>query len=204
MSFFCFFLRTPLASRPCAGGALDWSDQPSMLRVAASPFPRPRLEQAPSPHCPSNNRSWRCHVEDDPSRRIGRGSDHCRCRCGDPASDTSAGPDPGPGCAGNAQRRPHLPPPPAPAAAGADSTSPASAAGAKAALERAATSEIENPYGLEALWRGSDWVAKATLVILVIMSMGTLVHHHRQALRAGEAAARRHARRARRSGKRRR
>jgi len=32
---------------------------------------------------------------------------------------------------------------------------------------------IDNPYGLEALWRGSDVVAKATLVILIIMSMGT-------------------------------
>ena len=53
------------------------------------------------------------------------------------------------------------------------STSPASVAGAKAAPERASTVEVENPYGLEALWRGSDWVAKATLLILVIMSMGT-------------------------------
>jgi biopolymer transport protein ExbB len=63
--------------------------------------------------------------------------------------------------------------PATPAPAAPTSTSPASVSGAKAALERAATSEIENPYGLEALWRGSDWVAKATLVILVIMSMGT-------------------------------
>ncbi len=62
---------------------------------------------------------------------------------------------------------------PASAATPASSTSPASIAGAKAALDRATTSEVENPYGLEALWRGSDWVAKATLVILVIMSMGT-------------------------------
>jgi len=62
---------------------------------------------------------------------------------------------------------------PAPAATAPSPTSPASVAGAKAALDRAATPEVENPYGLEALWRGSDWVAKATLVILVIMSMGT-------------------------------
>ena len=62
---------------------------------------------------------------------------------------------------------------PAPATPAPPSTSPASVSGAKAALERATTSEIENPYGLEALWRGSDWVAKATLIILVIMSMGT-------------------------------
>ena len=63
--------------------------------------------------------------------------------------------------------------PAAPAASGPVSTSPATPAGAKAALERATTSEIENPYGLEAVWRGGDWVAKATLIILVIMSMGT-------------------------------
>jgi biopolymer transport protein ExbB len=32
---------------------------------------------------------------------------------------------------------------------------------------------IENPYGLEALWRTGDWVSKGTLIILVIMSMGS-------------------------------
>jgi biopolymer transport protein ExbB len=53
------------------------------------------------------------------------------------------------------------------------STSPASVDGAKAAIARATTPEVENPYGLEALWRGSDWVAKGTLIILVIMSMGS-------------------------------
>jgi len=31
----------------------------------------------------------------------------------------------------------------------------------------------ENPYGLEALWNQGDYVAKGTLVILVIMSMGS-------------------------------
>ena len=31
----------------------------------------------------------------------------------------------------------------------------------------------ENPYGLESLWRTSDGVAKAVLLVLVIMSMGT-------------------------------
>ena len=75
-----------------------------------------------------------------------------------------------------AQAQPAAPATPistSPAPAAPVSTSPASVAGAKAALERASTVEVENPYGLEALWRGSDWVAKATLVILVIMSMGT-------------------------------
>ena len=32
---------------------------------------------------------------------------------------------------------------------------------------------VENPYGLEALWRQGDFVSKGTLVILVIMSMGS-------------------------------
>jgi biopolymer transport protein ExbB len=32
---------------------------------------------------------------------------------------------------------------------------------------------VENPYGLEALWKGGDIVAKITLAILAIMSMGS-------------------------------
>jgi biopolymer transport protein ExbB len=74
----------------------------------------------------------------------------------------------------NNQAKPPAPPTAAtPATPAPISTSPASVEGAKAALQRAATPEVENPYGLEALWRGSDWVSKATLIILVIMSMGT-------------------------------
>lgn len=33
--------------------------------------------------------------------------------------------------------------------------------------------KVENPYGLEALWKGSDMVAKLVLVMLLIMSMGS-------------------------------
>jgi len=32
---------------------------------------------------------------------------------------------------------------------------------------------IENPYGLEALWKQGDFVSRGTLIILVIMSMGS-------------------------------
>ena len=32
---------------------------------------------------------------------------------------------------------------------------------------------IDNPYGLEAVWKGGDLVAKTTLVILVLMSVGS-------------------------------
>ncbi len=36
-----------------------------------------------------------------------------------------------------------------------------------------AKEEVMNPYGLEALWRQGDFVAKGTLIIMIIMSMGT-------------------------------
>ena len=32
---------------------------------------------------------------------------------------------------------------------------------------------VDNPYGLEALWKGGDFVSKGTLIILVIMSAGS-------------------------------
>ncbi|MEB0217486.1 MotA/TolQ/ExbB proton channel family protein, partial [Undibacterium sp. 5I2] len=32
---------------------------------------------------------------------------------------------------------------------------------------------IENPYGLDALWKTGDFVAKGTLIIMFIMSMGS-------------------------------
>lgn len=32
---------------------------------------------------------------------------------------------------------------------------------------------VENPYGLDALWKGGDFVSKATLVILTVMSIGS-------------------------------
>jgi biopolymer transport protein ExbB len=36
-----------------------------------------------------------------------------------------------------------------------------------------AATAIDNPYGLKALWEQGDWVAKGTLLILVLMSMGS-------------------------------
>jgi hypothetical protein len=67
---------------------------------------------------------------------------------------------------------------PAPAAAPAAPPAPAAApapvaAAAPAATAKAAPEVVDNPYGLEALWKGGDWVAKTTLAILVIMSMGS-------------------------------
>jgi len=36
-----------------------------------------------------------------------------------------------------------------------------------------ATTQVENPYGLDALWAGGDFVSRGTLIILVIMSVST-------------------------------
>src|SRR5450631_1578792 len=44
---------------------------------------------------------------------------------------------------------------------------------APAATSARASELIDNPYGLEALWKGGDIIAKTTLIILVIMSVGS-------------------------------
>lgn len=53
--------------------------------------------------------------------------------------------------------------PPAAAAAPAPAAAGAPAAGAHG----------ENPYGLEALWKGSDYITKTVLILLIIMSVGS-------------------------------
>ena len=53
--------------------------------------------------------------------------------------------------------------------ASAPAAAPATAAPAAKVTEEA----VDNPYGLKALWGQGDWVAKGTLVIMVIMSMGS-------------------------------
>jgi biopolymer transport protein ExbB len=62
--------------------------------------------------------------------------------------------------------------PAAPAATPA-ATAPAPAAPAQAAAGTRAIEVVDNPYGLEALWKGGDIVAKVTLAILALMSMGS-------------------------------
>ena len=67
------------------------------------------------------------------------------------------------------------PAPPAPAAAAADAAAPAAAAtpAAAPAPAKQAAEIVENPYGLQALWKGGDLVARITLGILVLMSVGS-------------------------------
>jgi biopolymer transport protein ExbB len=67
------------------------------------------------------------------------------------------------------------PPPAAPAATAqpAAPAAPAAATAPKAASTTRTTELVDNPYGLEALLKGSDIVARVTLAILAIMSMGS-------------------------------
>jgi len=71
--------------------------------------------------------------------------------------------------AAQAQAQPPAPTAPAapPEAAPPAATAPAPTSGTRV------TEVIDNPYGLEAMWKGGDIVARITLGILVIMSMGT-------------------------------
>jgi biopolymer transport protein ExbB len=81
----------------------------------------------------------------------------------------------------------------APVAAPAAPAAPVvAAAPAKAVVEK---ESIANPYGLEALWKEGDWVARGTLIIMIIMSMAswyiifTKLFEQSKLLRSAEAAA---------------
>ncbi|HMC58389.1 MAG TPA: hypothetical protein VKJ01_04275, partial [Candidatus Solibacter sp.] len=71
----------------------------------------------------------------------------------------------------NAQAQPAAPTAPA-ATAPAPAPAPAPVA-APAAAATKAMEVVDNPYGLEALWKGGDIVAKVTLAILALMSKVT-------------------------------
>ena len=62
---------------------------------------------------------------------------------------------------------------PAPAAAPAEATAPAAAPAPAAKAAAKSTELVDNPYGLQALLKGSDIVARVTLFILFVMSAGS-------------------------------
>jgi biopolymer transport protein ExbB len=68
--------------------------------------------------------------------------------------------------------------PAAPAAAPAEPAAPAAAPAPAAPVPVAKSGErsteiVDNPYGLDALWKGGDIVARITLAILALMSLGS-------------------------------
>ncbi|MBK8527594.1 MAG: MotA/TolQ/ExbB proton channel family protein [Rubrivivax sp.] len=84
---------------------------------------------------------------------------------------------------------------PAAALTTAPTTAPTPAAPAEVKAPAVAEEAVENPYGLKALWNQGDVVAKSTLVILLIMSMGswyvifTKLFEQRSMLKSAEASA---------------
>ncbi|GGC73589.1 MotA/TolQ/ExbB proton channel family protein [Undibacterium terreum] len=61
----------------------------------------------------------------------------------------------------------------APAAAPAAEAAAPAAAPTDVAAPAVAKDPVDNPYGLDALWKGGDFVARSTLIIMAIMSMGS-------------------------------
>jgi biopolymer transport protein ExbB len=79
-----------------------------------------------------------------------------------------------------------------PAAAAAPAPAPEPA---PAMMPAVAKESVANPYGLEALWQQGDFVARGTLIIMVIMSMGswyiifTKLFEQRKLMKSAEVAA---------------
>lgn len=57
--------------------------------------------------------------------------------------------------------------------ANATAASVAAPEAATTAAKAKSSDAVDNPYGLDALWKGGDVVAKSTLLILVVMSVGS-------------------------------
>jgi biopolymer transport protein ExbB len=55
----------------------------------------------------------------------------------------------------------------------AEAAAPAAAPPAAAAAPTVSKESIANPYGIEAMWREGDIITRSTLIILIIMSMGS-------------------------------
>ena len=65
------------------------------------------------------------------------------------------------------------PPAAEPPAAAAPAPAPAKAPAPPAGAGEPGKEVIENPYGIEAMWKTGDFVTKGTFIILIIMSMGS-------------------------------
>jgi biopolymer transport protein ExbB len=100
------------------------------------------------------------------------------------APTTSAPTTSAPAASAPAATAPVAPAAPAATAPATPAPADASAAPAPAASDAPAlaappvgpapsTEAVDNPYGLDALWKGGDFVSRGTLIILVIMSVGT-------------------------------
>jgi biopolymer transport protein ExbB len=80
-------------------------------------------------------------------------------------------------------------------AASEPAAAPAAAAPVPASGPAVAEEAVDNPYGLKALWQQGDFVARGTLIIMVIMSMGswyiifTKLFEQRQMMKSAKTSA---------------
>jgi biopolymer transport protein ExbB len=93
---------------------------------------------------------------------------------GAPAAGAPAPGAPAPGAAApGAPGTPGTPDANAPATAAAPGATPDANAPPTGTDQGNGTEEVQNPYGPKALWKNGDVVARGTLIILAIMSLGT-------------------------------
>ena len=95
-----------------------------------------------------------------------------------PAAGAPAAAAPGAAAPAVSPTAPGAPGSPAPDGSTAAASPPGAATTDTAAPAAAApppvqTAEVSNPYGLNALWNGGDFISRGVLIILVIMSLGT-------------------------------
>jgi biopolymer transport protein ExbB len=83
-----------------------------------------------------------------------------------PAAPDASAPGAAPAVSPAAPGAPGAPAPEGATASGAPATAPTPEAATP-------TASVSNPYGLDALWKGGDFISRGVLIILVIMSLGT-------------------------------
>src|SRR5512139_363561 len=80
------------------------------------------------------------------------------------------------------------------AASAPEAAAPAAPAATPAPAPVVTKETVDNPYGLEALWKQGDFVARGTLIIMIVMSMGswyiifTKVFEQRRLLKSAKEA----------------
>ncbi len=151
--------RLPILATPALAMALGLA-APALAQTAPATAPAPAAAPAPTPA--PNALNGVPGAGAPPASAVAPGTPASSTAApGAPAPDTTA-----PGAAPAVS-------PTAPGAPGSPAPAGATASGAPAADAPTPTAQVSNPYGLDALWKGGDFISRGVLIILVIMSLGT-------------------------------
>ncbi len=143
--------RLPILATPALAMALGLA-APAFAQTAPAPAPA----AAPAPTPAPNALNGVPDASAPPASAVAPGT---------PASSTAA-PGAAPAVSPTAPGAPGSPAP-------ADATASGAPAAAPAPDAATPTAQVANPYGLDALWKGGDFISRGVLIILVIMSLGT-------------------------------